>query len=133
MTAQITHPTGSRLVFQTESQLGKRLGLLSFGNRSPLFIDQATVASAFLRLTCLHLSVLCHLWSTVECRLHSPFSSLSLGEGCQQKCQLVPVATPLPSLIKQTWTVMMSLQKRTDSAGIRELATKVWERRFTKS
>lgn len=56
-TTQITHPTESRLVFQTVSQLGKTLGLLGFGNRSPLFIDQAIVASAFLRLTCQHVSL----------------------------------------------------------------------------
>lgn len=75
------------------------------------------MALAFLRLTCLHVSVLCHLWSTVECRLRSLFSSPSLGEGCRQKCQLVPVATPLTSLVKQTQTVIMSLQKRTASAS----------------
>ena len=122
MTTQLTHPAGSTLVFQAESQLGKKLGLLAFGNRSPLFTDRAIVASAFLRPTCQHVSVLCHLWSTV---LHSPFSSPPLGTGCQQKCQLVPVATPLTSLIKQTWTVVTPLQKRTASARVRELATTI--------
>ncbi|KAL2303976.1 hypothetical protein Nmel_009265 [Mimus melanotis] len=49
----------------------------------------------------------------MECRLHSPFGFPSLGEGYQQKYQEVPAASSLTSLIKQTWTVIMSLQKRT--------------------
>lgn len=56
----ITHPAGPRLVFQTEPQLRKRLGLLGIGNRSLLLIDQAIAASSFLRLTCQHISA---FWS----------------------------------------------------------------------
>lgn len=95
----------------SESQLGKRLGLLGIGNRSLLFIDQAIAASLFLGLTWISLSSATFRaqWSG----LHNPLSFPSLGEGYYQKYQEVPAASPLASLIKQTLTVIMSLQKRT--------------------
>lgn len=95
-TGDCTHHSPSWVQACFQSQLGKRLGLLSFGNRSPLFGRRASNSSN-----------------------SSPHSDLPARLSYTTR----PL-TPLSSWIKLTGVVISSLQMSTASTRVRELTTK---------